>query len=586
MGNDERPLIVAFVSGKGGVGKTMLAVAFAKEISLRVNTLMVDLDFFNRGLTGLMRFGRRVGPVDRPKFLASGGEGDSDWHLTAEHLYHISYPDLQPDEMEKFETLSLETLEDSLREFILGAAAACSCRCVVLDCHGGPDNSSFAACLLADHALLISEPDRITFYGTLNFIRQLARRGEGGRVDLRLVFNKVVPAFSGFYLRRLYNSTMRQEFGGQPLLAAYPLEVYLTKEFEKTPFLTTVYPDSLLARKTRTLLYELLISTHADMLARGIKHVPKCVRTYRKLTLGKRSFLLNFDFIMATIVAGLFCFVGLTLLHDRVLAPRTEDPVAAIQRLELLAVVGPENPQEPKLRQYLKGERKADESFGFMDFDTAKAINKALRGLPGLHGYPEEPTGKGGDFVGRVHLLRERALWLQSPALRLADAELQADYAHNLDILRNISLPVLAIDTAFIWLNYAGPALLGSAMVWFALALLILWSRVLDTGFTYNRSRGKYGKASIYFFVAVLLWLGPAFLAGAVIGSIPRGQNNFVIAFGLCLAPLLIPLVEELWTLYRNSVYERQVFDPVMRVAFLAVIGIMSTVAYRYPLVK
>ena len=63
------PLILAVASGKGGVGKTMLTVACAYEFSLGGATLVIDLDFFNRGLSGLFRGRRDVGLIARPRFL-------------------------------------------------------------------------------------------------------------------------------------------------------------------------------------------------------------------------------------------------------------------------------------------------------------------------------------------------------------------------------------------------------------------------------------------------------------------------------------------------------------------------------------
>ncbi len=46
-------------------------------------------------------------------------------------------------------------------------------------------------------------------------------------------------------------------FGDKPLLALLPLDINLTKEFERTPFLTSVFPHSLLTRKTHLLLCDL-----------------------------------------------------------------------------------------------------------------------------------------------------------------------------------------------------------------------------------------------------------------------------------------------------------------------------------------
>jgi len=103
----------------------------------------------------------------------------------------------------------------------------------------------------------VSEPDKITLYGTLNFVRRLNEVIDQ-KPDIRLVFNKVVPAFSVRFLERFYEEHLKFQFDGRELLAIYPLEIRITKEFEKTPFITTVYPTSQLAEKTRLLLYRLL----------------------------------------------------------------------------------------------------------------------------------------------------------------------------------------------------------------------------------------------------------------------------------------------------------------------------------------
>lgn len=63
------PVVIALVSGKGGVGKTMLSVAIAKELALSNRTLIIDLDFFNRGLTGLMEDQETMCEIDKPGFL-------------------------------------------------------------------------------------------------------------------------------------------------------------------------------------------------------------------------------------------------------------------------------------------------------------------------------------------------------------------------------------------------------------------------------------------------------------------------------------------------------------------------------------
>lgn len=307
MSDLQKPLILAVVSGKGGVGKTMLAVAIAKELSRTRRTLLVDLDFFNRGLTGLLQKCTVLQTIPKPDFLAAVESREaSTWELVevTKNLYHVFYPDLTDQDMRKFESSDVLDLKRSLEAFILSTAAAGACDCVVLDCHGGPDNSSFAACLFAHHTLLISEPDRITFYGTLNFLRQLRKTTDERPLSVFLVFNKVVPAFSSAFLNAFYKRHLREEFSGRPLLAIYPLEVYLTKEFEKTPFLTEVYPNSLLARKTQVLLYDLLRKDHSSWLSARAKSLPRFMRSYRRLTLGKSFIAFDLSFISLLFVVG------------------------------------------------------------------------------------------------------------------------------------------------------------------------------------------------------------------------------------------------------------------------------------------
>ena len=339
------PIILAVVSGKGGVGKTMLSVALAQELSLGAPTLLIDLDFFNRGLTGLMRRGDTVRQLKRPSFLpetseygagamhlAGSNEQESSpqeqeddsafqlesWSLVkvSDNLFHLKYPDLTEKDHRHLESVPIGEFVQELGNFVRSLARECDCEFVVLDCHGGPDTTSFTACHVAQHTLLVSEPDRITLYGTLNFLRQLDSSSQVGECDVRLIFNKVVPSFSMPFLRRFYNQNLRDEFGGHPLLAVFPMEEYLTKAFEKNTLLTLVYPNSLLARKTRTYIYDLLANNHGDKLADAITKVSRFVRAFRSATLGKKFFLVSNDFAIAAIFAVGMTFAGANLLVE------------------------------------------------------------------------------------------------------------------------------------------------------------------------------------------------------------------------------------------------------------------------------
>jgi cellulose biosynthesis protein BcsQ len=305
--------MIAVVSGKGGVGKTMLAVAVATEMARGRKTLLIDLDFFNRGLTGLfasMAAKSPRQPLDPPVHLVRTLDGTG-WSAAnvAHNLFVLSYGDVEKASSTALESMDVEQVARHLGEYVAYACRVTGCDVAILDCIGGPDMTSFAACLLARHAILVSEPDKITLYGTLNFLRTLNGLVPDRRPDIRLVFNKVIPAFSARFLKRFYRGLLAKEFGGHDLLAIYPMEAHLTKAFEKTPFLTTVYPTSQLAEKTRLLLYDLLFQEAPDLLSPALRAQGRLSRWFHRSYMGRWPRVLDLDFIFRMIAFVAITFV-------------------------------------------------------------------------------------------------------------------------------------------------------------------------------------------------------------------------------------------------------------------------------------
>ena len=310
--DDNRAVVLSFVSGKGGAGKTMLAVAAAYELSLVTPTIILDLDFFNRGLSGLLTHGKRIRAVEPPSFLPNNAA--EPWYLmeVKDGLFTVTFPDLTASELQNLDGLQLSSLALGLKEWLHGLCSELGCHAVVIDCHGGPDSLSFAAVRVADQVLLVSEPDRITMHGTLHFLRRLADLSIS-TYNVHLLFNKVVDALTSAFLRRTYNQHLRSYFHNRSLLAAFPLEVYLTKYFERHPFVTEYFPKSMLARKTQVMLADLMKDIPPHRLPGGIRRVPTVLAYYWRNYSGRIPAVLNIDFVIgATFIV--FLVMGLSAI--------------------------------------------------------------------------------------------------------------------------------------------------------------------------------------------------------------------------------------------------------------------------------
>ena len=317
-----KKLIVAVVSGKGGVGKTLVSTAIGYEFSKVHRTLIVDLDFFNRGLSGLLgaRDKRKVEEIEPPAEFVDQSLEEKNWTVSQvqDNIFTLEYPDLSAEHLLKFQSSEVEKLKEQLEELVDKATDACDAEVVVLDCHGGPDNTSFAACTIADCSVLVSEPERITFYGTLHFLRQAEKAIGNEDTNIHLLFNKVGKDFSGSFLQRLYDEDIQKFFGPKPLLGMIPFEEYLTNEFGKTTFLTSVFPYSFLTQKIKIALTDLLGPQAQSYLSKEATTYPPFTKYIRRLWTGRLPIFANPSIILPVILATGF-IVGILSLWESTL---------------------------------------------------------------------------------------------------------------------------------------------------------------------------------------------------------------------------------------------------------------------------
>jgi MinD-like ATPase involved in chromosome partitioning or flagellar assembly len=284
------PLVISFVSGKGGVGKTSLASNFAWVCGRMRKTLLIDLDFQNQGASGLFL---RYLPADAGgalDVLTSAADFSSCQPATvADNVFFIPAVTLsRTTEYSKVAGLMRDSaLGDRLRAFLSHLASACGAEIFILDCHGGLDYVSVAAYELSDHTIVVTEADTVTFNGTLELLdfyraqlssparaavaaaagaEGIAPAGEpcGSRRygEVSFVVNRLPNKYRFKDLDGVYTRLIADHESAFPLrssvLSFIPEEGFLADSFGEYPFCVVLAPKSVVARKTHLMAWDLL----------------------------------------------------------------------------------------------------------------------------------------------------------------------------------------------------------------------------------------------------------------------------------------------------------------------------------------
>ncbi len=312
--------IIAVASGKGGVGKTFLAASFSYELSLGNRVLIVDLDFYNRGLTGLFR--RTISTekcirIEHSSLLTE--MGNITWCLTevkanCDFLY---YDTQTASQCIQTEFVDVAMLVSALKQLLADVVKFRIYDYVIFDCHGGPDKLSLAAFLVATKRILISEPDRISMFGTFNFLWQFSDVIESSMMNVYLMFNRTPLSFSYFSLERFYRLELASEFKDYPLLAVIPSDDSVAKITNTNPFVVSLFPHSLLAQKVRLSIRTLFRSGVNIPLPSHLKVVPEPINSLHRILVNSStsSIIVKF-FVTIIIVFSLFSLGLIARLID------------------------------------------------------------------------------------------------------------------------------------------------------------------------------------------------------------------------------------------------------------------------------
>ena len=326
--------VIAFTSGKGGCGKTTLAVNFANVVSQsKSRVLIIDMDMANRGCTGL--FSRQT-KTPHSSLTVTRILRD-DWHTdqqtrrsileVKDNLFLMPASSAGEDVWTLPEDTNLADFVEDLHSKIQKAIEDNEIDCVVLDCFCGIDKLTTASAAVADHTLIVNEPDIITFTGAIHLLNHLQCEFQqlSHQPNLHFVVNRVKSTYTVAQLNELYENNLKTVIADRIILCYFPYHERIFMTFGTYPFISDLLPRSLFTRKLELLTYLLFKGTNDKLLKPRVQHLSKRkVRTiyYQSIDASAvDSDYLVFKLSNYAILLGLWLIVGFVLLRLVPLTP-------------------------------------------------------------------------------------------------------------------------------------------------------------------------------------------------------------------------------------------------------------------------
>lgn len=328
-GIDAEPIpILTISSGKGGVGKTVLAANLARLLSWSGQpVLLVDLDLYNRGASALIadlvttdhatvadllayagdrRLPELPGAIEKASLIRCSDASTPLYLLPSARYNH----QLRGAEYE-YEVAELKVwlrllLGELIRKHDLG--------CVVFDCRSGPEPLFLAAAGLATDTLLITEADMVTWAGNMNLFNYAYgyyRNDAETLLNIQFVLNRVPDRYDEADLAQAYQRRLSRFVKGRRMLATIPFDDEVFHTFTQCVFFVDEHPGSIFSRRVAAIADELFATTHPELLSDRVRRLAAAAsRRAMRVIFRKRPVWAN----LFLILGAFYTLAGLILL--------------------------------------------------------------------------------------------------------------------------------------------------------------------------------------------------------------------------------------------------------------------------------
>jgi hypothetical protein len=325
-------------------------------------------------------------------------------------------------------------------------------------------------------------------------------------------------------------------------LGIIPLEVYLTKGFEKDPFLTAVYPYSALAKKIHLLAYDLFHAEDPEFLPKGFRRINWLERLITRFSLVRIPAILNVNMIMAVVTIVLVITVLASKAYEARRDSLGENYTAVVVAQRIL------NHERP-----LPSRCKDSDPFS----KQVSCVNTCYG--PGNSFDDSCKEFWKSTYLNQVEDIKQEYIDPTSvPNQRPEVAPLIAKTQASLKSFNRVRVLEL--------FSSSSSTILGILATWFLEALLINWSGLLDRSFTYQVRKKHWLQALGIYVVAVGMWC--LFALYYEIFREASDINKVLLYIGLC--PPFLAGINQVYKAVQELIEEGRWGEASFRICFVA----------------